>query len=153
MWGLTVDVSRRQNPTSTDRIRKLQTMYKTIIRLTGSRPNNNERSILTLKVLKYFYINQETKGFFQFEVIIHVLVCSFCFFWSLNLPLSSSSTTSRELLSQLSTCSEWRWLEVGGKWKKYIVFIKTDTWTFSFHTNPFHAALRPQPGLCMYVQL
>ena len=30
----------------------------------------------------------------------------------LNLPLSSSSTTSRELLSQFSTCSGWRWLDV-----------------------------------------
>ena len=36
---------------------------------------------------------------------------------SLNLPLSSSSTTSRELLSQFSTCSGWRWLVVGDKWK------------------------------------
>ena len=34
---------------------------------------------------------------------------------SLNLPLSSSSTTSRELLSQFSTCSEWKWVEVGEK--------------------------------------
>ena len=32
---------------------------------------------------------------------------------SLNLPLSSSSTTSRELLSQFSTCSGWRWFENG----------------------------------------
>ena len=31
---------------------------------------------------------------------------------SLNLPLSSSSTTSRELLSQFSTCSGWRWFDV-----------------------------------------
>ena len=28
---------------------------------------------------------------------------------SLNLPLSSSTTTSSELLSQFSTCSGWRW--------------------------------------------
>ena len=35
-----------------------------------------------------------------------------------NLPLSSSSTTSRGLLSQFPTCSEWRWFEVlYGKWK------------------------------------
>ena len=34
---------------------------------------------------------------------------------SLNLPLSSSSTISRELLSQFSTCSRWRWLEWGDK--------------------------------------
>ena len=33
-------------------------------------------------------------------------------FSSLNLPLSSSSTTSRELLPQFSTCSGWRWLAV-----------------------------------------
>ena len=31
---------------------------------------------------------------------------------SLNLPLSSSSTTSRELLSQFSCCSGWRWFDV-----------------------------------------
>ena len=37
---------------------------------------------------------------------------------SLNLPLSSSSTTSRELLSQFSTCSGWRWLEVREKVKE-----------------------------------
>ena len=43
---------------------------------------------------------------------------------SLNLPLSFSSTTSRELLSQFSTCSGWKWLEVSSKWKKYIVIIK-----------------------------
>ena len=27
-----------------------------------------------VKALKYFHINQETKGFFQFEVIINILV-------------------------------------------------------------------------------
>ena len=33
--------------------------------------------IITLEALKYFYINQETNGFFQFEMIINVLVsCS-----------------------------------------------------------------------------
>ena len=37
--------------------------------------------LLTLKVLKYFYINQETKGFFQFELKINVLVGSFRFIW------------------------------------------------------------------------
>ena len=31
---------------------------------------------------------------------------------SLNLSWSSSSTTSRELLSQFSTCSGWRWFDV-----------------------------------------
>ena len=37
---------------------------------------------------------------------------------SLNLLLSSSSTTSRELLSQFSTCSGWKWLDVDEKLKK-----------------------------------
>ena len=32
---------------------------------------------LTLKALKYFYINQETKVFFPFVIIINVLVSSF----------------------------------------------------------------------------
>ena len=36
--------------------------------------------------------------------------------------LSSSSTTSRELLSQFSTCSGWRWFEVGEKLKKIIMY-------------------------------
>ena len=31
---------------------------------------------------------------------------------SLNLPLSSSSTTCRELLSQFLTCSGWKWFDV-----------------------------------------
>ena len=40
----------------------------------------------------------------------------------LNLPLSSSSTTSRELLSQFSTCSEWRWLDLSWKLKKIVKY-------------------------------
>ena len=40
----------------------------------------------------------------------------------LNLPLSSSSTTSRELLSQFSTCSEWRWFEMVEKIKKIAMY-------------------------------
>ena len=38
--------------------------------------------------------------------------------WSLNLPLSFSSTTSRELLSQFSTCSGWSLFDVVSKLKK-----------------------------------
>ena len=40
----------------------------------------------------------------------------------LNLSLSSSSTTSRELLPQFSTCSGWRWLEVDDKLKKITMY-------------------------------
>ena len=40
---------------------------------------------------------------------------------SLKLPLSSSSTTSRDLIS---ICSGWRWLEVGGKRKKISLLLK-----------------------------
>ena len=45
----------------------------------------------------------------------------------LNFPLSSSSTTSRELLSQFSTCSGWRWLEEGGRGRKLLII--------QFHQN------------------
>ena len=41
---------------------------------------------------------------------------------SLSLPLSSSSTTSRELLSQFSTCSRWKWFDVGDKLKKITMY-------------------------------
>ena len=36
--------------------------------------------------------------------------------------LSSSSTTSRELLSQFLTCSGWRWFEVGEQLKKITMY-------------------------------
>ena len=42
---------------------------------------------------------------------------------NLSLPLSSSSTTSRELLPQFLTYRGWRWLEVSGKWQKYIAIL------------------------------
>ena len=41
---------------------------------------------------------------------------------SLNLPLSSSSATSPELLSQFSTCSGWRWLDLGEKVMKIAMY-------------------------------
>ena len=44
---------------------------------------------------------------------------------NLNLPLSSSSTTSRELLPQFSTCSGWRWYDVVEKWKKIAMYWQT----------------------------
>ena len=42
---------------------------------------------------------------------------------NLSLPLSSSSTTSGELLSQFSTCSEGRWLEFVYSCKKNISLL------------------------------
>ena len=53
-----------------------------------------------------------------------LMLCEGLTLSSLNFPLSSSFTISRELLSQFSTCSGWRWLEVGRKWRKKNVFIK-----------------------------
>ena len=44
---------------------------------------------------------------------------------SCNLPLSSPSTNSRQLLSQFSACSGWRWLDVGEK----IIKIAMYWWT------------------------
>ena len=46
----------------------------------------------------------------------------------LNLRLSSSSTTSRELLSQFSTCSGWKWFKVGEKLKKIAMCWKFSLW-------------------------
>ena len=57
---------------------------------------------------------------------------------SLSLPLSSSSTTSRELLSQFSTCSRWRWLEVGDKWKNILLFLKLFYENFRSKTARLH---------------
>ena len=65
-------------------------------------------------------------------------LCSFrpniCKSWCLTLSspsllLSSSSTTSRKLMSQFSTCSGWRWLDVGDEWKNILLFLK------QFHEN------------------
>ena len=44
---------------------------------------------------------------------------------SLNLPLSFSSTTSLELLSQFSTCSRSKWLESGWQIKKHVGIIRS----------------------------
>ena len=58
-----------------------------------------------------------------------IFMCLILTLSNLNLPLSSSSTTSRELLSQFTTCSEWRWFEVG---ENYHVLVN------QFHEN-FHS--------------
>ena len=50
-------------------------------------------------------------------------------FSSLILTLSSSSTTSRELLSQFSTCCGWRWFEVSEKGEKCHLLVS------QFHEN------------------
>ena len=50
--------------------------------------------------------------------------------------LSSSSTTSRELLSQFSTCSGWRWFNVVKKLKKIAMHCKPVSWKYSFQ-NPW----------------
>ena len=47
-------------------------------------------------------------------------------------PESATESTSRELLSQLSTCSGWRWFEVGKKLKKIATcIVKLVSWKFS----------------------
>ena len=75
----------------------------------------NKSHVLSLDTV---YVCTRSK-LFWFPSLVRVLTLS-----SLNLPLPSSSTTSRELLSQFSTCSGWRWLEVGGKWKNILLFLK-----------------------------
>ena len=69
---------------------------------------------------------------------------------SLNLPLSPSSTTSRELLSQFSTCSGWRWLELGGKWTKYIVIIWKNPRKFSFKNGKLSHSSEMQNDALMH---
>ena len=58
--------------------------------------------------------------FFMNTIIFNPLTLS-----SLDLPLSSSSTTNRELLSQFSTCSGWKWFDVGEKLKKLAIYWYT----------------------------
>ena len=57
-----------------------------------------------------FVWTMDTKGFFQFNP------------FKSDFTLSSSSTTSLELLSQFSTCSGWRWFDVGEKVKKIAMY-------------------------------
>ena len=45
--------------------------------------------------------------------------------------LSSSSTTSRELLSQFSTCSGWRWFDGGEKLEKIRSVFRDVKWCFN----------------------
>ena len=53
------------------------------------------------------------------QYIVSIPVIFFCLtLWSLSLPLPSLSTKSRELLSQFSTCSGWRWFRCGLKIKE-----------------------------------
>ena len=89
-----------------------------------------------IKIIKFlffiFTFNDFSGPLFSDEVGFFAGFQRYLTLSSLNLPLSSSSTTSRELLSQFSTCSEWRWLKVGWKWKKCIVIIKTVPWTCYF---------------------
>ena len=97
------------------------------------------------------YIDFKLKNSFN----LHGLTLS-----SLNLPLSSSSTTSRELLSQFSTCSGWRWFDVGDKLKKTTVYSKNNFFEICLlkplgggprvvvSTAAFHARVRGSvPGL------
>ena len=70
------------------------------------------------------------KRLFLSTLVINTLTLS-----GLNLPLSSSSTTSRELLSQFSTCSVWRWFE------NYHVLVK-----------PFHGNFRSKTLACRKIK-
>ena len=60
----------------------------------------------------------------------------------LNLPLSSSSTTSRELLSQFSTCSRWRWFDVVWKLKENCHAL----------VNQFHGNFRSKTLCCRKIK-
>ena len=69
---------------------------------------NEEKYIYALKIDKLEFCDEQIKGTnFQFLVAFNPFEPEF--------TIVISSTTSRELLPQFSTCSGWRWLEVGGK--------------------------------------
>ena len=52
---------------------------KTMLVYSGSNVYDAAPALISFKALKYIYINLETKGFFQFKIIINVLVSSFRF--------------------------------------------------------------------------
>ena len=84
------------------------------LQLAYYRVRRRRRSVYsTVKINKY-YMKQFTGWFRRPPSTLS----------SLNLALSSSSTTSSELLSQFSTCSGWRWLKwvAYGKKKKFLLF-------------------------------
>ena len=66
---------------------------------------------------------------------------------SLNLQLSSSSITNRELLSHFSTCRGWRWLEVGGKLQNILLLLK------QFHEKIISKILFGNVKWCFYVNI
>ena len=69
----------------------------------------------------------------EFIQVSNVCVCIFNPFRP-EFTIVISSTTSHELLSQFSTCSGWRWLEVGDKWKKISLLLKTVSKNVRFKT-------------------
>ena len=66
-----------------------------------------------------------------------VLLGTRCLFNPFNpdFTLSSSSTTSRELRQQFSTCSGWRWFEVGKKIKENYHVLVSQFHGY-FHSKP-----------------
>ena len=98
-------------------------------RLRGGK-NWTPKSIWTTEMAKLTYCTRLLWCFtfkhFQKCIITNLTLSS------LNVPLSSSSTTSRKLLSQFSTCSGWRWFDVGEKYRKLPCIGKPVSWKFSF---------------------
>ena len=99
--------------------------------------------IITLEAPKYFYINQKTKAFFQFDIIINVLVSSFWFIWILchwspifinmlgrtctrfssvgdvlwhSLSSQCRQNTAEEISKQLLSNNKYNWERLHGGW-------------------------------------
>ena len=80
--------------------------------------------ILTLTALKYFYINQETKGFFQFEIIIKCLAgSSFRFIW---IPMLRVYGHSKYVYSY-SAGSDFRRQNLTSKFDPRVVMVNNTT--------------------------
>ena len=75
----------------------------------------------------------------QIEFIIHTNILTLLQFFSPKVigfgSIHIKSNNGDNMISQLSqflTCSGWRWLEVGDKWKKCTVIFKTFPWKYFF---------------------
>ena len=100
-----------------------------VVILTGS-PTTPFSQIILLIFLQTWSVSGSHDSQLQVcENYIYLvnLRSNICNYWcltlsGLSLPLSSSTTTSRELLPQFSTCSGWRWFDVGEKFKKIAMY-------------------------------
>ena len=88
---------------------------------------------LTLKALKYFVQTMKTKGFFEFEIIINVLVNSFWFIWIPVLWVCGRYIFFFTLTVRGSTLDvDWKWIHLQTTYCSLLVCTE--------QTNKYHFA-------------